>query len=76
MAQGSKVGISCEIKTTIMLENSAVAHFNFVGDSLIDRYVNIEAGAIVANHYNEREDKTIFVHHDGKRICTGLNNFG
>ena len=76
MAQGSKVGISCEIKTTIMLENSAVAHFNFVGDSIIGCDVNIEAGAIAANHYNEREDKTIFVNHDRHRICTGLHKFG
>lgn len=76
MARGAKVGISCEIKTTIMLENSAVAHFNFVGDSIVGRDVNIEAGAIVANHFNEREDKTIFVHHAGQRICTGRHKFG
>ena len=42
MARGAKVCISCEIKTTIMLENSAVAHFNFVGDSIIGM-MNIEA---------------------------------
>ena len=76
MARGARVGISCEIKTTIMFENSAVAHFNFVGDSIIGRDVNIEAGAIVANHYNEREDKTVFVHHEGRRINTGLKKFG
>ena len=76
MARGAKVGISCEIKTSIMLEKSAIAHFNFVGDSIIGREVNIEAGAIVANHFNEREDKTIFVHHDGQRISTELQKFG
>lgn len=76
LAPGAKVGISCEIKTTGMLENSAVAHFNFAGDSIIGQNVNIEAGAILANHFNEREDKTIFVHLDGQRISTGMQKFG
>lgn len=76
LAEGAKVGISCEIKTTVMLENSAVAHFNFVGDSIVGHNVNIEAGAIVANHFNEREDKTIYVRHNGNRICTGVHKFG
>lgn len=76
LAEGAKVGISCELKTTVMLESSAVAHFNFVGDSIIGHSVNIEAGAIVANHFNERDDKTIYVHHSGERICTWLHKFG
>lgn len=76
LAPGAKVGISCEIKTTVLLENSAVAHFNFVGDSIIGHDVNIEAGAILANHFNERDDKTIYVHHDGERISTGITKFG
>ncbi|MDE6265341.1 MAG: hypothetical protein K2M11_09395 [Paramuribaculum sp.] len=74
--RGASVGISCELKTTILLANSAVAHFNFVGDSIIGCNVNIEAGAIVTNHFNEREDKTIFVRHNGERICTGAKKFG
>jgi NDP-sugar pyrophosphorylase family protein len=72
----AKVGISCEIKTSIILEDSAVAHFNFVGDSILGKNVNIEAGAILANHYNEREDKTVFVHINGKRISTNLQKLG
>lgn len=76
LAEGAKVGISCEIKTTVMLENSAVAHFNFVGDSIVGHNVNIEAGAIVANHFNEREDKTIYVRQDDRRICRGVHKFG
>ena len=35
MAPGAKVGISCEVKTSVLLEESAIAHFNFVGDSII-----------------------------------------
>lgn len=76
LAPGAKVGISCEVKTSVMLEGSAIAHFNFVGDSIIGHDVNIEAGAILANHYNEREDDTVYVHYQGKRISTGLHKFG
>ncbi len=38
--------------------------------------MNIEAGAILANHYNERSDDTVYVHQDGLRISTGLHKFG
>lgn len=76
LAPGAKVGISCEVKTSIMLENSAIAHFNFVGDSIIGHDVNVEAGAILCNHYNEREDDTVFVWINGERISTGLHKFG
>lgn len=76
MAPGAKVGISCELKTSILLENSAIAHFNFAGDSIIGKNVNIEAGAIIANHFNEREDKTIYIWHKGQRISTGVHKFG
>ena len=60
----------------MLLEGCAVAHFNFVGDSIIGHDVNIEAGAIVANHYNERKDDTVYVNIDGKRVSTGLHKFG
>ncbi len=73
---GPKVGINCEVKTSVLLEESAIAHFNFVGDSIIGHNVNIEAGAILCNHYNEREDDTVFVHIDGQRVSTGLHKFG
>lgn len=76
LAPGAKVGISCEVKTSVMLEDSAIAHFNFVGDSIIGKNVNIEAGAIICNHYNEREDDTVFVWIDGERVSTGLHKFG
>ncbi len=76
LAPGSKVGISCEVKTSILLEGCAIAHFNFVGDSIIGHDVNIEAGAILANHYNEREDDTVYVCIDGQRISTGMHKLG
>ncbi len=70
------IGPSCEIKSSFIHSGSKTAHFNFVGDSVIGRRVNIEAGAIVANYRNEREDKQIVVLIDGERVATGVNKFG
>ena len=55
---------------------SSIAHFNFIGDSIIGQHVNFEAGSITANHFNEREDKTIFVKSEGVIINTKVQKFG
>lgn len=70
------IGPGCELKASFIFSHSALAHFNFVGDSLIGSHVNMEAGAIVANHFNERKDKNIFVSVNGKRYSTGVQKFG
>jgi len=74
--RGVIVGPGCELKTTIVMSGTALAHFNFVGDSIVGSGVNVEAGAVVANHYNERADKEISVHLRGQEIRTGVNKFG
>lgn len=71
-----KIGTGCEIKTSIICPDSAIAHFNFIGDSIIGRRVNFEAGSITANHFNEREDKTIIVAHNSEKINTHITKFG
>jgi len=53
------IGPACEVKTSLLFNRAALGHFNFVGDSIVGAHVNLEAGAIIANHYNERADKTI-----------------
>ena len=70
------IGPGCEVKTTVILSGSTLAHFNYVGDSVIGRNVNFEAGAVIANHHNDKVDKKISVIHQGKRIDTGLEKFG
>jgi len=71
-----KIGTGCEIKTSIICPGSAIAHFNFIGDSIIGCRVNFEAGSITANHYNEREDKIITVVHNSEKINTHVTKFG
>jgi bifunctional N-acetylglucosamine-1-phosphate-uridyltransferase/glucosamine-1-phosphate-acetyltransferase GlmU-like protein len=70
------VGPGCELKTTFIFSHSAVAHFNFIGDSVVGSRVNFEGGSIVANHWNERSDKEIVVFVDGKKLTTGVQKFG
>lgn len=74
--QNVKIGTGCEVKSSIIFENSAIAHFNFIGDSIIGRNVNFEAGSITANHYNERKDKKIFVKIKNEIIDTNVEKFG
>jgi NDP-sugar pyrophosphorylase family protein len=71
-----KVGAGCEIKQSIIFSNSAVAHFNYIGNSIIGSNVNFEAGSVAANHYNERAIKNISVLLDGVRTATGVTKFG
>ncbi|MBV4484588.1 transferase [Pseudomonas sp. SWRI153] len=70
------VGPSCELKSTFMLDGSKLAHFNFVGDSLIGEAVNIEAGAIIANYRNELDGASIKIRHEDHVIETGATKFG
>ncbi|EIK71109.1 transferase hexapeptide repeat family protein [Pseudomonas synxantha BG33R] len=70
------VGPSCELKSTFMLAASKLAHFNFVGDSLIGEGVNIEAGAIIANYRNELDGADIQIRYADNVIDTGVNKFG
>jgi bifunctional N-acetylglucosamine-1-phosphate-uridyltransferase/glucosamine-1-phosphate-acetyltransferase GlmU-like protein len=55
---------------------SKLAHFNFVGDSILGHDVNLEAGAIVANYRNERDAPAISFMHANARIDTGVDKFG
>ncbi len=70
------LGPGCEVKSSCIFSHSNLAHFNFVGDSLIGSRINMEAGAVIANHFNERTSKEVEVVIDGKQINTGVEKFG
>ena len=71
-----RIGPGCEIKTSIICSGSSIAHFNFIGDSIIGSNVNFEAGAVTANHFNERADKKISVLYQSAIIETYSEKFG
>ncbi len=70
------VGPGAELKTSFVFSGSKLAHFNFVGDSVLGHGINLEAGSIVANYRNERDDKEIQVRVEGGLQRTGCNKFG
>ena len=70
------LGPGCEVKASLIFSQSALGHFNYVGDSILGSHVNMEAGSVIANHFNERKDKTIHVLVDGKLYATGTEKFG
>ena len=71
-----KIGPSSEIKSSIICAETAIAHLNYIGNSIIGQKVNFEGGSIAANHYNERTDKRILVKHENTVIDTGVEKFG
>lgn len=75
LADKTSIGPGCEVKSSLLL-SCALAHFNFVGDSILGGGVNMEAGSIIANHFNERRDKSIYVQVNGGKILTGATKFG
>jgi NDP-sugar pyrophosphorylase family protein len=74
--RGVTVGPGCELKTAVIMAGSTLAHFNFVGDSIVGADVNVEAGAVVANHHNERDDKEVRLQVRGQEIRSGVHKFG
>lgn len=71
-----KIGAGCEIKQSIIFSETAIAHFNYVGNSIIGSNVNFEAGSVAANHFNERKNKKISVLYNGNVIQTNVEKFG
>lgn len=70
------VGPSCELKSSFIFASSKLAHFNFVGDSILGERVNVEAGAIICNYRNERQDAGIRVRMGGALKAVNAVKFG
>jgi UDP-N-acetylglucosamine diphosphorylase / glucose-1-phosphate thymidylyltransferase / UDP-N-acetylgalactosamine diphosphorylase / glucosamine-1-phosphate N-acetyltransferase / galactosamine-1-phosphate N-acetyltransferase len=69
-------GPGAELKSSFVFAGAKLAHFNFVGDSILGEGVNLEAGSIICNYRNERLDKEIRVR-IGNALCgTGVEKFG
>jgi UDP-N-acetylglucosamine diphosphorylase / glucose-1-phosphate thymidylyltransferase / UDP-N-acetylgalactosamine diphosphorylase / glucosamine-1-phosphate N-acetyltransferase / galactosamine-1-phosphate N-acetyltransferase len=71
-----RIGAGAEVKSSIVFPFSALAHFNYIGNSIVGSNVNFEAGSIAANHYNERESKEIPVIYNDEVMTTGVTKFG
>ncbi|MFH1234889.1 MAG: DapH/DapD/GlmU-related protein [Candidatus Diapherotrites archaeon] len=63
-----------EIKNSVILNNSNVPHYSYVGDSIIGENVNFGAGAKIANL--RFDNKTVKVSIKGKKIDSGKRKLG
>jgi bifunctional N-acetylglucosamine-1-phosphate-uridyltransferase/glucosamine-1-phosphate-acetyltransferase GlmU-like protein len=71
-----RIGPSCEIKASLIFRSTTVAHLSYVGNSVLGSDVNLEAGSVLANHWNERAGAEIHVIYEGRTIATGVRKFG
>lgn len=76
LSEENVVGPGSEVKSSIVFPRSKIAHLSFVGDCILGSDVNIESGAVLANHRNEMDDKVIRILHAGEVIDTGVTKFG
>jgi bifunctional UDP-N-acetylglucosamine pyrophosphorylase/glucosamine-1-phosphate N-acetyltransferase len=69
-----RIGNACEIKNSIVGDDTHIAHLSYVGDSIIGKKCNIGAGTIIANL---RFDKSpIEVTIKNERMSSGFKKLG
>lgn len=71
---GCVLGNSSEFKNCVLLAGAHAPHFNYVGDSILGRDVNLGAGVILSNY--RLDGQVIRVQKEGHLIETGLRKFG
>lgn len=76
VGDGCVLGPGTELKSSFLFARATLAHFNFVGDSLVGSVVNLEAGSVVCNFRNERADPEVRVAANGTLHRTGAHKFG
>jgi bifunctional N-acetylglucosamine-1-phosphate-uridyltransferase/glucosamine-1-phosphate-acetyltransferase GlmU-like protein len=76
VAERCSLGPGVELKSSFVFAGTRLAHFNFVGDSILGEDVNLEAGSIICNHRNERVDKQVRVRLGAGLHLTGCDKFG
>lgn len=69
-----RIGNACEIKNSVIQDNTRIEHLSYVGDSIIGEGCNLGAGTILANL--RLDNKTVKVEIKGKTIDTKLRKFG
>lgn len=74
IGQNVHIGHATEVKHSIILPDTALAHLNYVGDSILGSNINLSGGATLANFRFDK--KEVFIKGDGFEIPTGLEKFG
>jgi NDP-sugar pyrophosphorylase family protein len=53
------IGNSSEVKSSIILDEAKLPHFNYAGDSIVGYRAHLGAGAIISNLRSDKEDVTL-----------------
>jgi bifunctional UDP-N-acetylglucosamine pyrophosphorylase/glucosamine-1-phosphate N-acetyltransferase len=74
IGDGVRVGNACEVKNSIIMGGTKIAHLSYVADSVIGFNCNFGAGTIIANL--RFDDETVKVNVQGKEVDSGLRKLG
>ena len=74
ICDGAIVGHCTEVKHSLLLPGAQAPHFNYVGDSILGRGVNLGAGAKLSNLRND--GKEVILRIANQTIGSGLRKFG
>jgi len=74
VGEDCRVGHGVEVKNSLLMEDAAVPHVSYVGDSLLGPSVNLGAGTQVANLRHDGADVVQTV--KGERVSTGRRKYG
>ena len=70
----NRVGASCEVKNSILMDKADVPHLSYVGDSIIGENCNLGAGTITANL--RFDNKNVKMTIKGERVDSGRRKLG
>ena len=74
LGKETKVGAGCEVKNSIVMDDSRIPHLSYVGDSVLGSGVSLGAGTITANlKFN---DSHVFSKVKGKTVDSGHRKLG
>ena len=81
--EGCVIGHATEVKNSILMDHCEAGHFNYIGDSIVGRYVNMGAGSRLANLQFRCKDQKLkdFIHPiqlplESEELNTGMEKLG
>ncbi|MBS7650048.1 MAG: sugar phosphate nucleotidyltransferase [Candidatus Bathyarchaeia archaeon] len=74
LGQNVRIGNGCEIKNSIIMDNTKIPHQSYVGDSIIGENCNLGAGTITGNL--RLDGRTIQMNIKGTMINSGRRKLG
>ncbi len=72
--EGCVLGNSCEFKNSLLMDDVATPHYNYVGDSILGNHSHLGAGVICANL--RLDQKTVMVATPDGRVDSNLRKLG